>query len=59
MNNYENFLQIFIVSLLSSVSLVLHRVFTVGLDFKAGSVSGFFLLSLLRTCQFYSVYPRS
>lgn len=47
MNNYENFLQIFIVSLRSSVSLVLHGVLTVGLDFKAGSVSGFFY------CLFY------
>lgn len=44
-NHYENFLQIFIVSLRSSVSLVLHGVFTVGLDFKAGSVSGFFIVS--------------
>ena len=49
MNHYENFLQIFFVSLPGSGSFLLHGVFTVDLDFKAASVSVFFFVVSLNS----------
>lgn len=54
MNHYENFLQIFFVSLSGSGSFLLHGVFTVDLDFKAASVSVFlWSLEFLPNSSFY------